>query len=299
MRRRSALFMPGNNPGMLQSGGIHGADGIILDLEDAVPADSKDSARTLVKHALSTLKYPCQVLVRVNGITTPHWEADIQAVVPCRPDVLVIPKCESTQEMQDWDLAVRKLERQKGIVEGSIRFMCLIESPLGVRNGFEIAKATPRVESLALGCADLTAELGTQVSLEGTEVAYAMGKMLMDARAAGVYAYDTAYADVENIDGLVARCQISKQMGYDGRPVISPSHVEIVNTLYCPSQKEIESAMEIILAAEEGIRKGRGAISLNGAMIDAPILKRARQVLELAKLMKGGNRYENGSQIRD
>ena len=283
MKRRSALFIPGNNPGMLQNGGIFGADGIILDLEDAVSASNKDAARTLVKSALTTFRYPCQVLVRVNGITTPLWEADLQAVVPCGPDVLVIPKCESAHEMQRWDQTVRKLELQSGFVEGSIGFMCLIESPLGIRNSFEIATVSPRVESLALGCADLTAELGTQASLEGIEVAYAMGKMLMDARAAGVYAYDTAYVDVENIEGLTKRCQISRQMGYDGRPVISPGHIEIVNKIYSPTRGEIETAREIVAAAEEGIRSGHGVVSLNGSMIDAPILKRARQVLELVK----------------
>ena len=289
MRMRSALFMPGNNPGMLQSGGIHGADGLIIDLEDAVSADEKDAARSLTKNALLTLKYPCQVLVRVNGITTPHWEKDLEAIVPCCPEVLTIPKCESAKEMKIWDQAVSKIEKQAGVPKGQIRFMCLIESPLGVINGYNIATATSRVDSLALGCADLTFDLGTQVSLEGAEIAYTMGKMLMDARAAGVYAYDTAFANVENLDGLIARCQLSRQMGYDGRPVISPSHVEIVNKLYSPSPQEIEAAREIVEAAEEGIRQGRGAIALNGAMIDAPILKRARQVLELSQLMKGGD----------
>jgi len=289
MKIRSALFMPGNNPGMLQNGGVHGADGIILDLEDAVPISEKDAARALVKNALLTLKYPCKTMVRVNGITTLYWKEDLQAIVPCNPDILVIPKCESSEEMQNWDREVSKLEQKAGLQVGNIRFMCLIESPQGVRNGYEIAVAAPRVDSLALGCADLTVDIGTQVSLEGIEVAYAMGKMLMDARAAGVYAYDTAYADVDNIDGLIARCQISKQMGYDGRPVISPGHVDIVNGIFSPSEKEIEAAGEIVEAAEEGLRQGKGAISLHGAMIDAPILKRARNVLELAKLMRGGD----------
>ena len=289
MKLRSALFMPGNNPGMLQNGGIHGADGIILDLEDAVPVSEKDAARSLVKNALLMLKYPCKTMVRVNGITTPYWKADLKTIVPCNPDILVIPKCESPEEMQKWDREVSKLEQEARLQAGNIRFMCLIESPLGVKNGYDIAAATHRVESLALGCADLTLDLGTQVSLEGIEVAYAMGKMLMDARAAGVYAYDTAYADVENIEGLMARCRVSKQMGYDGRPVISPSHVDIVNSFFSPSKKEIEAAREIVEAAEEGLRQGKGAISLHGSMIDAPILKRAKNVLELAKLKGGGD----------
>lgn len=289
MKMRSMLFMPGNNPGMLRTGGIHGTDGIILDLEDAVSLGEKDAARALVKYALSTLSYPCCVLVRINGIATPYWEADLNAVIPCGPDALMIPKCESPEEIQALDSAVTKLERQAGLPEGSVRFMCLIESPLGIRNGFEIAAASKRVESLALGAADLTADLGTQVSVEGTEVAYAMGKMLMDARAAGVYAYDSAYPDVENINGLTARCRAAKQMGYDGKPVISPSHVDIVNKIFSPSRQEIEKARAIVEAAQAGIRQGLGVISLNGAMIDAPILKRARQVLEMAERTgKGG-----------
>lgn len=289
MKMRSILFMPGNNPGMLRTGGVHGADGIILDLEDAVSPHEKDAARTLVKHALAALSYPCRVLVRINGIATPDWEADLNAVIPCGPDALMIPKCESPMELQTLDHAVTKLEQQAGLPEGKVRFMCLIESPLGIRNGFEIATASKRVESLALGTADLTADLGTQISVEGTEVAYAMGKMLMDARAAGVYAYDSAYPDVENIDGLIARCQAAKQMGYDGKPVISPSHVDLVNEIFSPSRQEIEKAYEIVEAAQAGIRQGLGVIALNGAMIDAPILKRAKQVLALAERTgKGG-----------
>lgn len=288
MKRRSALFMPGNNPGMLLNGGIHNADGIILDLEDAVSPDEKDAARILVKHALKTLRYPCQVMIRINGITTPYWRDDLEAVVPFGPDCLVIPKCESAREMQTMDEAVSALERRAGLSAGKVRFMCLIESAVGIRNGYEIAAASPRVESLALGAADLTVDLGTQVSPGGAEVAYAMSKLLIDARAAGVCAYDTAYADVENIPGLIERCKYAKQLGYDGRPVISPGHVDIVNEMFSPSPAEIEAAREIVEAAEEGLRQGRGAVSLNGVMIDTPNLKRAQQVLLMAERMKGG-----------
>ncbi len=168
--------------------------------------------------------------------------------------------------------------------------MCLIETALGVRNGYEIATASGRVESLSLGAIDLTFDLGTELSETGEEMLYSRAKMLLDAKAAGVYAYDTSYPNVENIEGLIYWTKYCKQLGYDGRPVISPGHVDIVNRIFSPSEEEIAYSKEVLAATEEGRKLGKGAVTLRGKLLDAPHIKRARQILAMAEKMSGGER---------
>ena len=290
MKRRTALFMPGNNPGFLINGGIHGADGIIFDLEDAVAPREKDAARTLTKYALRDMDYPCERLVRINDISTPYWKIDLDAVVPSKPDGIVLPKCERASDVIEFDEYITSVEERCGLPVGEIKFMCLIETCLGVRNAYEIASASKRVDSIALGCVDLTFDMGTEISDEGIETQYSRAKLLVDGRAAEVYVYDTSYTDVENIEGLIKWCKIAKQLGYDGRPVISPSHVEIVNEIFSPSAEEIAYAEEVVEAIEEGRRLGKGAVTLRGKMLDVPHIKRAEQILKVARQLNGGAR---------
>ncbi|MFZ7102463.1 MAG: HpcH/HpaI aldolase/citrate lyase family protein [Peptococcaceae bacterium] len=290
MKRRTALFMPGNNASMILNAGIHGADGIILDLEDAVAPGEKDAARIMVRNALKTMKYSCEILVRINGLSTAFWKPDLNYIVPYAPDALVIPKCEYTEEIKMLDDYITNIEKENNISVGSVKLMCLLESATGIKNGYEIASASSRVESIALGAIDLTYDLGTELSDDGAEMQYSRAKMLIDARAAGVYAYDTSYPDVENIEGLIKWTKFCKALGYDGRPVISPSHVNYVNEIFTPSQEEIAYAQEVLDATEEGVRQGKGAVTLHGSMLDAPHIKRARQVLELANAIKRGGR---------
>ena len=228
---RTALFMPGSNPSFLVNGGNYGADAVIMDIEDAVTPLEKDAARNLVRHALTEFEFPVIRMVRINDISTTYWKDDLEAIVPGRPDAIWLPKCEKASDVERFDEYVTALESENGIEEGTIKFVCLLETCQGIVNGYQIATASKRNDSLALGAVDLTFDMGTELSDSGEEMQYARATLLIDAKAAGLRAYDTSYPDVENIPGLIKWTKYSKQLGYDGRPVISPAHIEIVNEM--------------------------------------------------------------------
>ena len=286
--RRSLLFLPSNNPNMLQNGGQLDADGLIFDLEDAVSPDEKDAARELLKNALASLKFGrCTLTVRINGLDTPYWEEDLEAILPLRPDSIMPPKVSGAPYIQKLDEKLTALERAYGIPEGHTKLIALLETAVGVENAYAIATASPRVEALFLGAEDLTADLRCQRTKEGAEIAYARGRVVMAARAAGVEAYDTPFTDVRDIEGLEQDAAYAKSLGFSGKACISPAHVAGVNRAFSPSAQEIQYAKDVFGAIEEAKRQGKGAISLRGKMIDAPIVQRARLVLEAAQEIEG------------
>ena len=289
---RSLLFLPGNNPAMLMNGDILGADAIILDLEDAVSPDEKDAARILVRNAISTLGYPGVIkIVRINSIADDgHWLRDIEAVVPLGIDAVMPTKVRDASYIAEIAVAMRAAEAHAGNELGCTKIVPLLETAQGIENAFSIARSEPRVSALYLGAEDLTADLRCQRTKEGNEIFWARSRLLCAARAAGIAAFDTPFTDVDDLDGLEKDARVAKALGYSGKAVISPRHVGIVNAMFSPTAAEIDYALEVVAAIEEGKAKGRGAVSLRGKMIDAPIVLRARQVLEAGQAMKGGVR---------
>ena len=287
--RRTMLFLPGNNPNMIMNGEYLGADSIIFDLEDAVSPDEKDAARILVRNALREMTFGrCEVIVRLNALDTPYWEEDLEAVVPLRPAVLMPTKVSGGGYIRTLDARIAEIERAHGLPEGEIKIIPLLETTLGIENAFEIATSSPRMAALYLGAEDLSADLRCARTKGGAEIAYARGRLVCAARAAGIEAYDTPFTDVEDLEGLEADARLAKGLGYTGKAVISPRHVDIVNEVFSPSRAEILHAKEVFAAIEEAKRQGKGAISLHGKMIDAPIVQRARLVLEAAEAIGGG-----------
>lgn len=288
--RRSMLFLPGNNAGMLCNGDVLGADSIILDLEDAVSPDQKDSARILVRSALKFMHYQgCEIIVRINDLETPYWEEDLEAVMPFAPDVIMPTKVSGALYIQKLAAKMTEIEQRNGLEVGKMKIIPLLETTLGIENAFSIGTADPRLAALYLGAEDYTADLRSKRTKDGTEIFYARSRLVNAARAAGVEAYDTPWTAVDDIDGLREDTLFAKNLGFTGKAVINPRHVDIVNEIFSPSPEEIEYAKDVFAAIEEGKRLGKGAVSLRGKMIDKPIVERARLVLENAKAIYGGD----------
>ncbi|MBR6825104.1 MAG: CoA ester lyase [Oscillospiraceae bacterium] len=277
--RRSMLFLPGNNPNMLINGNCLGSDAVIFDLEDAVAPDQKDAARILVRNTLKYMDFRgCERIVRINSIGTPYWKEDLKALLPYRPDLILLPKTESAQDILTIDAYMTELGSDTGV-------MALIETALGVENAFQIASASKRIKALFLGAEDLTADLRCKRTKEGKEIEYARHRLVVAARAAGVDVYDTPFTDVNDDEGIVTDVSYAKALGFTGKASISPRHVEVINSVFSPTQKDVDYAYEVMEAIALAKAQGKGAISLHGKMIDAPIVNRVEQTIAMAEAL--------------
>ena len=281
--RRSMLFLPGNNPNMLINGNCLGADAVIFDLEDAVSPAEKDAARILVRNTMRYMDFHgCEIIVRINSIDTPYWRKDIDQILPYKPSLILLPKTGTAQDVLTADAYITEVEQKLGLAPNTVGLMPLIETALGVENAFGIASATKRVQALFLGAEDLTADLQCKRTKEGREIEYARTRLVVAARAAGVDVYDTPFTDVNDDEGIVKDAAVAKALGFTGKASISPRHVEVINTTFSPTEKEIDYAYEVMDAIAEAERQGKGAIALHGKMIDAPIVARARRTIDMA-----------------
>ena len=282
--RRSMLFVPGSNAAMISNTFIYKPDAIMFDLEDAVALKEKDSARILVAHALQHPLYQeIETVVRVNPLDSEFGLADLNAVVRAGVDVVRMPKTETAQDVIDMDREITEIEKACGRKVGSTKMLAAIESPLGITQANQIATASKRLIGIALGAEDYVRNLKTERSPEGIELLFARCSILQAARAAGIQAFDTVYSNANNEEGFLAEAALIKQLGFDGKSLINPRQIELLHNLFAPTQKDVDQARRIIDAAEEAERNGLGVASLNGKMIDAPIIDRAKLVLERAK----------------
>ena len=281
--RRSMLFLPGNTPNIIVNGEILGADAVILDLEDAVAPAEKDSARILVRNAIKYMGFgKCEVIVRINAIDTPYWQHDLDVIIPVRPALIMPPKTSCAADVLAVDAYITQLEEKLGMEKGAVGLIPLIETALGVENAYQIASACNRVKAIFLGGEDLTADLRCKRTKEGHEIAYARSRMVVAARAAGVEVYDTPFTDVNDDEGIYVDAQYAKSLGFTGKSAISPRHVGAINEVFSPTLKDIEYAYEVMEAIRIGKEQGKGAVSLRGKMIDAPIVARAQQTIDAA-----------------
>ena len=282
--RRSMLFVPGSNAAMLSNSFIYKPDSIMFDLEDAVALKEKDSARLLVAHALQHPLYQeIETVVRVNPLDSEFGLLDLNAVVRAGVDVVRMPKTETAQDVVDMDNAITDIEKACGREVGSTKMLAAIESPLGITQANQIATASKRLIGIALGAEDYVRNLKTERSPEGIELLFARCSILQAARAAAIQAFDTVYSNANNEEGFLKEAALIKQLGFDGKSLINPRQIELLHNLFAPTQKDVDQAKRIIEAAEEAEKQGSGVVSLNGKMIDAPIIDRAKLVLERAK----------------
>lgn len=280
--RRTMMFVPGANAAMLRDAPLFGADSVMFDLEDSVSLKEKDTSRALVHFALKTFDYSSvETVVRVNGLDS-CGALDIEAVVLAGVNVIRLPKTETAQDIVDVEAVIERVERENGIEVGRTRMMAAIESAEGALNAREIAKASKRLIGIALGAEDYVTNMKTRRYPDGQELFFARSMILHAARAAGIAAIDTVYSDVNNTEGFQNEVRMIKQLGFDGKSVINPRQIPLVNEIYTPTEKEIDHAKQVIWAIREAESKGSGVISLNGKMVDKPIVERAERVIALA-----------------
>ncbi|MDY6251804.1 MAG: citrate (pro-3S)-lyase subunit beta [Bacteroidales bacterium] len=280
--RRTMMFVPGNNPGMMQDAFIYGPDSIMLDLEDSVTMAEKDSARLLVYNALKTIDYGnTEMVVRINPLNTPYGKKDIEAVVKAGVDVIRMPKTETAEEVVEVEREIEKVEKEIGCL-GRTQIMAAIESALGIVNAYAIATASKRMMGIALGAEDYSANLKTQRTPGGAELLLARETIVVAARAAGIAALDTVYSNLNDMDTFRKEVELIKTLGFDGKSIINPRQIEIVNEVFTPSEKAIEKSKVILAAIKEAEQRGSGVIAVNGKMVDRPVVLRAQRTIDLA-----------------
>ena len=281
--RRSLLYMPGSSMKMLQKAVTLRPDAVILDLEDAVSIPEKELARSQVVEMLPQIKASGkEVLVRVNGMDTPWGVEDLQAVVPCRPDAVVLPKA-NRQYILTADCVISMLERKYHLPENSIGMVPLFETTEAIVTGYEILGLCRRINGVQFGAEDLTKEMEIPRTSAGEEIRYAREQLIFAARARGVDSLDTPYTDVKNLEGLERDVAGAKAMGFTGKTCIHPAHIETINRLFTPTEEEVARARGIVAAMEEAVAQGKGACMYENKMVDAPVAERARKVVEKAE----------------
>ena len=275
MSYKTLLFMPGNNPGMLQSSDVLGADGIIIDLEDAVAITEKDAARILVCEYLNTFDTTqSDIFVRINPLDTPFFYEDLDAIKTLDITGVVLPKA-SVESMEALD---------KYLTENNLDFKVigLVETALGLEMAMDILSRSNKVIGVLLGAEDLTLDLGAKRTKESEEIAYARSRIIAVSKALQIEAIDTPWTDTDDYEGLKIDTLNAKDLGMTGKALISPRHVDIVNGIFAPSEKEISHALRVVEGVKAANEKGLGAFSLDGKMVDAPIIKRALNLLKMS-----------------
>ena len=276
------MFVPGNNPGMMADAHIYGPDSIMLDLEDSVTLAEKDAARLLVYHALQSVDYGnTEMVVRINPLNTPFGRKDIEAVVRAGVQVIRMPKTETADEVREVEAEILRVEQRLGCV-GRTQIMAAIESALGVVNAYDIATASTRMMGIALGAEDYCANLKTQRTPSGNELQLARQTIVVAARAAGIDALDTVYSNLNDMDTFRAEVEYIKSLGFDGKSIINPRQIEVVNEVFAPKEKDIAKARTILAAIKEAEERGSGVVSVNGKMVDKPVVIRAQRTIDLA-----------------
>ncbi|MCD6275680.1 MAG: CoA ester lyase [Thermoplasmata archaeon] len=278
--RRTRLYIPGNNPHLVENAGLYNADAVILDLEDSVPITQKFDARILVKYSLQNVDFGrSEKWVRINGVDTPYWKKDLEEILPyC--DVINLPKTESYDTLKLVDEEMSRIEKEHDLQPRKI--VPIIETVAGLINAREIA-SHPRVIALAWGGEDLTADLGIPRK-KALILDNVRAEIVFAAKAYKKQALDTVFSNVRDMDALFEYAQHARYMGFDGIGVIHPNQIEVVHRAFKPTDEEIEDAKRIIEAAREAEREGKAVISLNGRMIDPPVVERARKILAFAEV---------------
>ena len=286
---RSLLFVPGNNPRMLEKALGQVPDAIVPDLEDSVPCNKKISARDTVSAFLPRLiETGIPIIPRVNSINSGLVEKDLAELIIPGIFGITIGKINSAKEMYELSEAIDKIEIDKGIDRGVIRLIPWIETAKSILHAYEISSSSHRVIAVAFGAEDFANDMAIERTEDGNEIAYARAAVCTAAKAAGVTPLDTPYVSFRNEIGLRKENEVSKQFGFVGRFAIHPLQIKVINESFSPSSKAVDNARRIVEAFELAERQGTGAISIDGNMIDTPIVKRAQGVLDLVERIKQG-----------
>lgn len=284
-KRRTMLYIPGNNPAMIQQGGIYGADSILLDLEDAVALNQKDAARTLVRNMMKVVDfYDTEVCVRVNHLSTPFGLADLEEIVPLQPSAIRYPKTESPEEVAELLKIIEKIEDRHGLPHNKMTLHAMIETAMGVQNVFNIASMFTRVDAITIGGQDLTADMNIIYTPDGAGIDFARKRIVMAAKASHIDVIDTVFPDVNDEEGLRRETEYAKKIGFTGKAVINPRQIDIIHEVFTPTEDEIRKAYRIVKEFRTNSAAGIGVFAIDGKMIDAPVVSRAEYILRLANV---------------
>jgi citrate lyase beta subunit len=282
--RRAVLYMPGDDERKIRKAATLGADCVCLDMEDGVALSRKDEARALIPAMLAQLDFGrAERLVRINPFGTGMEADDIRAALAVRPDGVVIPKVETGDAIRWASSEIATAERKHGWPAGEIALIVMVETALGIVNLREIASSDPRLQGLIFGAEDLAGDIGAVRTPEAWEVFYARSAVVTHAAAFGLQAIDMVYIDYKDTEGLVRESAEGARMGYTGKQVIHPNQIAPVQGAFTPDDAAVMHAQRVMNAMTENQAAGKGAFSLDGKMIDMPLVKAAERVLARAK----------------
>jgi len=279
---RSLIFVPGNNSRFLEKAKKLQADIVCFDLEDSVPDNEKVNARKLIKSALKSRKsYESSIFVRTNSPTSGKIQSDLKEIVQKGVDGIVIPKVNNIKDMKKIEKILSVLEKSRKLKP--IQIIPSIESAEGVVNTFSIASFGKRVSAVVFGVFDLLNDLGVEYTKESEGAKYSRTKIPVDAHAAGIAAIDAIWQDLKDSKGLEKDCKIGKSLGYTGKSIIHPDQISVVHKLFHPNKSEILWAEKVCKIYLQSTKKGKGATTVDGKMIDEVHFKQAKALLELVK----------------
>jgi len=278
--RFSRLYLPGNTPYLMINAGLHKPNGLILDLEDAVSPVKKEEARYIVRNTLRSQKfYGAERMVRINqgelGLV------DLEFIVAHCVQLILIPKCETVDDIQQIDQKINQIKKDKSI-DREIYLMPIIESALGIENAFAIANSSENIVAMAIGLEDFTADIGVQRTINAQESLYARMRIVNACHAAKIQPIDSVFSDVGDMDSLAKNVITSKSIGFQGMGCIHPRQIRVIHENFAPDELEIEKAMKIVSAFYKAQEKGMNVVALGNKMIDPPVVKRQLKLLDLA-----------------
>ena len=270
------MYCPGDSPGKMTNAGVYGADGLVLDLEDSVREEDKDEARLLVAEALKGHDFGETTLaVRINALGSPWWQDDLRAVIPAGATIIRLPKVERAETVMQVCALLDELERENGLAPGNVSLQCILETPLGVEAAFSIGSATPRVESLSFGAEDYCTAVGIQRGGPEYALDYPRSRIVSAAAARGIASYDTVWSAYEDLEGLRRDAERARSLGFDGKSLIHPGQIDVINEVFSYSAEEIAWAEKIMA----GAGTAGGVTGVDGTMVDAPVLRRAQRIV--------------------
>ena len=282
--RRALMYVPGNDLHKIEKAAALHVDAVILDLEDGVAPGRKDEARQVIRQVLVAVDFGrTERFVRINSLASGRGEADLASIVPGQPDCILLPKVDDAGSLSRVDELLGNLEKVNGIGSGSIAIAATIESAIGFLNLREICQASPRLQALVFGGEDFTTDAGITRTREAQELLLARSLLVLHGAAFGLSLIDmvqTAYVDLQLLE---AECKQGAELGFTGKQVIHPAQVETVQRVFTPSENAIKDALRVVEAADLAQREGRGAFALDGHMVDAPVVKRAQNILRRAR----------------
>ena len=286
---RTLLFVPGHKQEMLEKARTVSADAIILDLEDGVPVGEKEAARVTVRRALEEGGYGPQVILRVNGFATGLTEGDLKGAFGPGVAGICLPRAEGLADAQRLAPLITEVEQIHGCETGTVCIVGMIETARGMLHAYEFAEGCLRVRALCLGGEALAGDLGAVRTQAGEELAHARRQLVLSARATAVWAIDTVWTDLNDLEGLRAEARRARELGCSGKLIIHHDHAAPVHEAFTPTAKEVARARRVVEAFEAACKRGDSVLALDGYLVHAPVVARARETLRLAGVRRSGD----------